>query len=90
MKDLSYTSHVGKNLREADLSGTDLRRAIFDGADLEGADLSGCDLRGASLKRANLKKAALDRPQRSSDGQGKSGALESTGSTPGWSRYERN
>ena len=30
MKDMSYTSHVGKNLREADFSATDLRRAIFD------------------------------------------------------------
>ena len=60
MKDLSYTSHVGKNLRDADLSGCDLRRAIFDGADLEGADLSGCYLRNASFKRANLMKAAFD------------------------------
>ena len=59
-KDLSYTSHVGEDLREADLSGGALRRAIFDGADLEGANLSGCDLRDASLKRANLMKAALD------------------------------
>ena len=59
-KDLSYTSHVGHDLRGADLSGAALRRSIFDGADLEGANLSGSDLRDASLKRVNLKKAALD------------------------------
>ena len=59
-KDWSYTSHVRADLRGVDLSGADLRRAIFDGADLEGADLSGADLRGASFRRANLMKAALD------------------------------
>ena len=36
-KDWSYTSHVRADLRGVDLSGADLRRAIFDGADLEGA-----------------------------------------------------
>ena len=54
-KDWSYTSHVRADLRGVDLSGADLRRAIFDGA-----DLSGADLRGASFRRANLMKAALD------------------------------
>ena len=39
-KDWSYTSHVRADLRGANLSGADLRRAIFDGSDLEGADLS--------------------------------------------------
>ena len=29
MKDMSYTSHVGKNLREADFSGTDLRLSLI-------------------------------------------------------------
>jgi len=59
-KDWSFTSHVGEDLRGVDLSGADLRRAVFDGADLEGADLSGADLRKASFKRANLMKAAFD------------------------------
>ena len=39
-KDWSFTSHVGADLRGIDLSGANLRRAVFDGADLEGADLS--------------------------------------------------
>ncbi len=59
-KDWSYTSHVRADLRGVNLSGANLRRAIFDGADLEGADLSGADMRGASFKHANLMKAALD------------------------------
>lgn len=59
-KDWSYTSHIGEDLRGVDLSGADLRRAIFDRADLEGADLSGADLRNASFREANLMKAALD------------------------------
>ena len=36
-KDWSYTSHIGEDLRGVDLSGADLRRAVFDRADLEGA-----------------------------------------------------
>ncbi len=59
-KDWSFTSHVGADLRGANLAGANLRRAVFDGADLEGADLSGADLRRASFKRANLMKAAFD------------------------------
>ena len=59
-KDWSFTSHVGADLRGADLSGANMRRAVFDGADLEGADLSGADLRRASFKRANLMKASFD------------------------------
>lgn len=59
-KDWSFTSHVGADLRGADLAGANLRRAVFDGADLEGADLSGADLRRASFKRANLMKASFD------------------------------
>ena len=34
-KDWSFTSHVGADLRGIDLSGANLRRAVFDGADLE-------------------------------------------------------
>ena len=59
-KDWSFSSHVGADLRGIDLSGANLRRAVFDGADLEGANLSGADLRRASFKRANLMKAAFD------------------------------
>ena len=59
-KDWSYTSHIGEDLRGVDLSGADLRRAVFDRADLEGADLSGADLRRASFKGANLMKASFD------------------------------
>ena len=59
-KDWSFTSHVGADLRGIDLSGANLRRAVFDGADLEGADLSGADLRRASFKRTNLMKASFD------------------------------
>ena len=34
-KDWSFTSHVEADLRKIDLSGANLRRAVFDGADLE-------------------------------------------------------
>jgi uncharacterized protein YjbI with pentapeptide repeats len=59
-KDWSFTSHIGKDLRDVNLSGADLRRAVFDEADLEGANLSGADLRNASFLRANLMKCAFD------------------------------
>ena len=59
-KDWSFTSHIGENLRDVNLAGADLRRAVFDEADLEGADLSGADLRKASFLRANLMKCAFD------------------------------
>ena len=59
-KDWSFTSHVGADLRGIDLSGADLRRAVFDNANLEGANLTGADLRKASFKRSNLMKAAFD------------------------------
>ena len=59
-EDWSYTSHIGKDLRGVNLSGANLKRAVFDGADLEGADLSGADMRRASFKGANLMKAAFD------------------------------
>ena len=60
IEDWSYTSHIGKDLRGINLSGANLKRAVFDGADLEGADLSGADMRRASFKGANLMKAAFD------------------------------
>ena len=60
LQDWSYTSHIGKDLRGINLSGANLKRAVFDGADLEGADLSGADMRRASFKGANLMKAAFD------------------------------
>ena len=44
-KDWSFTSHVGEDLREANLAQADPRRALFDHADLAGADLSGPTLR---------------------------------------------
>ena len=56
----SYSSHIRKDLRGIDLSGADLRRAVFDGSDLEGANLSGADMRRASFKQANLMKASFD------------------------------
>ena len=34
-EDWSYTSHIGKDLRGVNLSGANLKRAVFDGADLE-------------------------------------------------------
>ena len=34
-KDWSFTSHVGADLRGIDLSGADLRRAVFDNANLK-------------------------------------------------------
>lgn len=58
--DWSFSSHRGEDLRGANLSGADLRRAILDGSDLTGANLSGADLRDASLLDVNLNKAALD------------------------------
>ena len=47
-------------LRDADLSGADLRGADLRDADLSGADLRGADLRGADLHYANLRGADLD------------------------------
>ena len=58
--DWSYTSHIGEDLKKADLVGADLRRTVRDRTDLEGEDLSGANLRNASLREANLMKAAMD------------------------------
>ena len=60
IKDLSYQSFIGKDLRGVDFSNSNLKRAIFDRADLEGANLSNSDLSRASFRDANLMKAALD------------------------------
>lgn len=46
----------GANLREADLSGADLKGANLSGANLREADLSGADLSGANISGANLSK----------------------------------
>jgi hypothetical protein len=51
---LSGADLRGADLREADLSGANLR-----GADLREANLSGADLRGAYLSEANLREADL-------------------------------
>ncbi len=60
-RDLSYQSFVGKDLVKEDFSNCDLRRAIFDKANLEGADFSGSDLRNASFVDAYAMKAAFDK-----------------------------
>jgi uncharacterized protein YjbI with pentapeptide repeats len=54
----------GINLRNADLSGSILRRTVLTGADLYGATLVGADLTsadcfGASFQRADLRNASL-------------------------------
>ena len=46
-------------LRDAVLTGADLRRAVLTGADLRGADLRGAVLRGADLRGADLRRAVL-------------------------------
>jgi hypothetical protein len=67
--DLSLAQLAGRDLNEADLSGTNLRRtqlsnarlvnaAIMD-ADLSGANLMGADLSGAALNRSTLIEANL-------------------------------
>ena len=57
---------TGLDLREADLSlsdlsGTSLRDARLDGANLRDTDLGAADLRGASLDRVDLAAARLRR-----------------------------
>ncbi len=47
------------NLRGANLSGLNLRRAVLSEADLSGSNLSGADLFRADLSEANLKGANL-------------------------------
>ena len=59
-EDWSFSSHIGKDLRNVELPNANLKRAVFDNSDMEGANLSGSDLRNASLQGTNLMKAALD------------------------------
>ena len=59
-EDWSFSSHIGKDLRNVELPNANLKRAVFDKSDMEGANLSGSDLRNASLQGTNLMKAALD------------------------------
>ena len=49
----------GADLRETNLRETDLRGANLSGADLRGADLREADLRGADLRGADLRGADL-------------------------------
>jgi uncharacterized protein YjbI with pentapeptide repeats len=48
------------DLKEADLSGVELRRTNLSGANLERANLFEADLQGADLRKANLINATLD------------------------------
>ncbi len=57
--DLSGADLRGAYLRGADLRGADLRDAYLRGADLRGADLRGAYLRGADLRGADLSGADL-------------------------------
>ncbi len=62
---------VSLDLREADLSGMDLRNARIQGARLGGANLEGCDLRdarfnssdmrGCNLRNADLRNTSMHR-----------------------------
>ncbi|WP_268988312.1 pentapeptide repeat-containing protein [Rhodococcoides fascians] len=47
----------GADLSKSLWSNLDLRRAIFNGADMRDIDLRGCLLAGADLTRAQLEKA---------------------------------
>jgi hypothetical protein len=57
--DLSGDDLRNANLSGADLSGADLRNANLSGADLSGADLRNANLSGAYLRNANLRNANL-------------------------------
>lgn len=50
--DLRQANLSGLDLRQADLKGSDLSGCYLRGANLRGLDLTGCDLRGVSLKGA--------------------------------------
>jgi hypothetical protein len=50
--DLRNANLSGLDLRQADLNGLDLSGCYLRGANLRGVDLSGCNLQGASLKSA--------------------------------------
>ena len=57
--DLSFTNLIGTDLRNADLSYAYLRDADLDGANLCGTNLYGADLRDANLYGADLYRANL-------------------------------
>jgi DNA-binding NarL/FixJ family response regulator len=56
---LAKTNLASAGLREADLTDTDCRLAVFVSADLRRADFSAADLSGADLSVANLRGAGL-------------------------------
>ena len=52
--DLRNANLSGLDLRRARLTGLDLSGCYFRGANLSGIDLSGCNLQGASLRGARV------------------------------------
>jgi uncharacterized protein YjbI with pentapeptide repeats len=52
--DLRNANLSGLDLRSAKLTGLDLSGCYFRGANLSGLDLSGCNLQGASLRGARI------------------------------------
>lgn len=58
-RDLSDSTFTKANLREANLSHTNLQGVSFFGANLESVDLEGADLRNATLDSARFVKANL-------------------------------
>ena len=58
--DLSHTNLTGSFLVDACFAGADLRYARLVRANLSGADLRGANLRGAKLRLANLTRAKYD------------------------------
>ena len=55
-----FTHFSSANLTNADLSGADLREAVFTNADLSNANLQGADLTEADFTGANLSYATYD------------------------------
>ncbi len=52
--DLRNANLSGLDLRQARLTGLDLAGCYFRGANLSGLDLTGCNLQGASLRGARI------------------------------------
>ena len=71
--DLKEKEFLKADLREVNLSGTDLRGAVINTSQLQGADLRDADLsdvvgfashfEGADLRGANFTNAVIDLPQ---------------------------
>jgi len=59
VQELVQRLRIDRDLREADLRGTNLREADLKGAILNGANLRGANLCGANLREADLKGAYL-------------------------------